>query len=62
MRETRHAAATESAEARCAGRNFLSRLICLKHECDSDPRLHADAACLKMRHEEDERRQALANH
>jgi hypothetical protein len=51
-----------SAAERCAGRNFLSRLICMKHECDTDARLHADPSCVKMHREEEDRRQALANH
>jgi hypothetical protein len=61
-REVRRRVAVQSASARCEGRNFFSRLICLKHECERDARLRSDPVCVKMRREEDERRQALVNH
>jgi serine/threonine protein kinase len=58
----RRAATSDDVEHRCAGRNFLSRLICEKRACDNEPRLHSDPVCVKMRREEEERRERVFNH
>jgi non-specific serine/threonine protein kinase len=44
---------------RCADRNFLLRPMCMKHECDSDPRLRNHPECVRMQQAEQERRDVL---
>jgi hypothetical protein len=44
---------------RCADRNFLLRPMCMKHECDSDPRLRNHPECMRMQQAEQERRDVL---
>jgi len=42
---------------RCADHVFLAKLICMTHECDSDPRLHNHPECVRLRKTEQERRE-----
>jgi len=46
-------------EERCAGHMFLTRLICIKRECDGDPRLHNHPECVKLAKAEQERRDRM---
>lgn len=54
--------ARQSVEERCAGRNFFSRLVCVKHTCDNDPQARSDATCVRMRRQEEDRRERAYNH
>jgi hypothetical protein len=54
----RHAAVRDPSD-RCADRSFLLRPMCMKNECDSDPRLRNHPECLRMQAAEQERRDVL---
>ncbi|MED5618682.1 serine/threonine protein kinase [Ideonella sp. BN130291] len=53
-----HAAVTGPQE-RCADRMFLTRLICMKHECDTDPRLRTHPECVRLQKAEQDRRERM---
>jgi hypothetical protein len=52
-------AALRDPSDRCADRSFLLRPMCMKHECDSDPRLRHHPECVRMQQAEQERRDVL---
>lgn len=55
------AAAILGPRERCADRNFLTRLVCMKQACDGDARLAAHPECVRMRQAEQERRDVMFN-
>jgi hypothetical protein len=55
----RRRAAPRDPSDRCADRNFLMRPMCMKHECDTDPRLRHHPECVHMQQAEQERRDVL---
>lgn len=53
------AARVAGPDERCANHMFLTRLICIKRECDTDPRLHNHPECVKLQKAEQERRERM---
>ena len=53
------AAAVSGPRDRCSDRLFLTRLICMKRECDNDARLRHHPECLSLQRAEQERRDRL---
>jgi hypothetical protein len=59
-RERQQASAQVSGpQERCGDRMFLTRLICMKHECDTDPRLRSHPECVRLHRAEQERRERM---
>jgi hypothetical protein len=60
-REREHVdrAAVAAPSERCAGRMFLTRLICMQRACDADPRLRHHPECVQMQKAEQERRERM---
>jgi hypothetical protein len=41
---------------------FLTRLVCMKRECDSDPRLRQHPECVRLQKAEQDRRERMMEH
>jgi hypothetical protein len=51
------AVAVASPSERCADHSFLTRWLCVRRECDSDPRLRHHAECVRLQKAEEEQRE-----
>ncbi len=57
--DTANRSAVTGPAERCANRMFLTRLICMRKECDTDARLRSHPECVRMQKAEQERRERI---